>query len=130
MLTTDLASSTATLEITATGNPPHGYYGPNTCRPGDVWREADPLDYTCVSPARRTAVRAENALGPSRTLPGSLTCRQGFVWREAWPKDYVCVPVAERSLAQEESRGAWKVVANDFTSATRFAAGPPGPVIP
>lgn len=130
VITIDVETSAADVEITASGNPRHQFYGPNTCRPGDVWREADPLDYTCVSPARRSAVWDENKLGPSRTLPNSLYCKQGFVWREAWPKDYVCVPYRSRSLAQEESRRAYKVVANDFKSTTLFAAGPLGPVIP
>lgn len=97
---------------------------------GLVWREADPLDYACVVPARRSSVQTENQLGPSRTQPNSLWCNQGYVWREAWPKDYVCVPPQARSLAQQESRDAYKNIAQDFLSATYFGAGPLGPVIP
>lgn len=130
ILTIDVEYSTADIEVTATGNPRHQFYGPNTCRSGDVWREGNPLDYTCVSPARRSAVRDENNLDPSRTLPNSPNCKQCFVWREAWPKYSVCVTSGSRSLAQAGSRQAYQGVANDFTSTTLFAVAPLGPVIP
>jgi hypothetical protein len=46
--------------------PGGGAYGPNTCLPGFVWREAFGGDVVCVVPARRSAVAQENAFGPSR----------------------------------------------------------------
>jgi hypothetical protein len=94
----------------------HGYFGPNACANGYVWREGDTMDYTCVPPSRRTQVRNDNTAGPARKLPNSDFCVQGFVWREAWPGDHVCVLVSERRRAQEESRDAWNLVANDYGS--------------
>ncbi len=36
-------------------------YGPNTCKAGKVWREADAADWVCVDRATRTQVLADNA---------------------------------------------------------------------
>lgn len=36
-----------------------GPYGPKTCANGYVWREATPVDFTCVTPDIRTLVRGE-----------------------------------------------------------------------
>lgn len=130
VLTIDIETSEAVIEITASGNPRHEFYGPSTCKQGLVWREADVLDYTCVVPARRSEVKVENQLGPGRTQVNSLWCNQGYVWREAWPRDYVCVPPASRSLAQTESRDGYKNIAQDFGSYGSFGAAPLGPVIP
>ncbi|MEO7221341.1 MAG: hypothetical protein ABIY37_02630, partial [Devosia sp.] len=35
-------------------------YGPDTCRTGYVWREAQPYDRVCVLPASRTRAAQEN----------------------------------------------------------------------
>ena len=40
-----------------------GAFGPDTCRPGYVWRSAVPGDTVCVTPERRAAVRQENQAG-------------------------------------------------------------------
>ena len=47
---------------------PTGPYGPNTCKPGFVWREAYSGDVVCVTPARRTEVKQENIDGPSHRV--------------------------------------------------------------
>lgn len=38
-----------------------GPYGPKTCANGYVWREATPVDFTCVTPDIRTLVHSEQA---------------------------------------------------------------------
>ena len=86
-------------------------YGPNTCQPGYVWREADGRDYVCVTGAVRSETRLENALAASRVQPGGGpwgpdTCRQGFVWREAYPGDHVCVTGASRTQARQDNAAA------------------------
>lgn len=71
-------------------------YGPYTCAPGLVWREAVSGDYVCVTPQWREKTQEENRLGPSLVQPGGGpygpdTCKPGFVWRETRPSDHVCV---------------------------------------
>lgn len=103
-LSKDAATGQATVRIRSTR--------PDLCITGLVWRQARWTDHVCVTPARRTAVREENRLGPSRRQPGGGaygpdTCRQGFVWREAFSGDRVCVTPASRDLVRLENRGAW-----------------------
>jgi hypothetical protein len=86
---------------------------PDYCIQGYVWREAQPGDHVCVTPARRAEVNKENGLGASRRQPGggaygSDTCLQGFVWREAYSGDHVCVPPSSRTRAGEENRIAFE----------------------
>lgn len=83
-------------------------YGPYTCKPGFVWREAVPGDYVCVSPYSRDVASLDNSLGPSRKEPGGGyygpdTCKQGFVWRESRPSDHVCVPPLHRVWAKNDN---------------------------
>ena len=64
-------------------------YGPDTCAPGYVWRDAAPNDHVCVTPAERSQAAAENAAGPSHLSPtggpyGPNTCLSGYVWRDAF----------------------------------------------
>lgn len=85
-------------------NPSRLTYGPNTCKPGLVWREVDEWDYVCVTPQERTMVQQQNQAGPARTSPsggafGPDTCLPGFVWRDAFVGDHVCVTGNERTLA-------------------------------
>ena len=83
-------------------NPARQAYGPNTCKSGYVWREADQTDYGCVPGATRAQARADNAVAFSRWIAGPYgphTCLNGFVWREAFPGDDVCVTGAIRSQA-------------------------------
>ncbi|MGV3652093.1 MAG: hypothetical protein ACO1OK_11745, partial [Devosia sp.] len=47
---------------------PRGAFGPNTCIPGFVWREAFGGDVVCVTPDRRETVRQENAIAASRRV--------------------------------------------------------------
>jgi len=86
---------------------------PEFCRQGLVWREARSSDRVCVTPGRRSDVREENRLAPSRREPaggafGPDTCRQGFVWREAFPDDHVCVRPASRGKTRAENQRAWE----------------------
>jgi hypothetical protein len=86
-------------------------YGPDTCKPGYVWREARPSDHVCVTPETRQTTRDENALATSRREPnggayGPNTCKQGFVWREAFDGDFVCVTPDRRAQAEADNAQA------------------------
>ena len=85
-------------------------YGPDTCRTGYVWREAQPFDHVCVRPASRNRAQQENAVAFSRIDPagayGPFTCVVGFVWREAFPGDAVCVTPARRTAVARENAEA------------------------
>src|SRR5437660_9328956 len=81
-------------------------FGPETCKPGFVWREAcGPNDHVCVQAATRSQAAQDNAAAASRRPPGGGafgpdTCKAGFVWREACgPQDHICVSGATRSQA-------------------------------
>ena len=82
-------------------------YGPDTCKPGFVWRDAIPGDHVCVTPARRAAAASENAIAGSRVDPtgayGPNSCKPGFVWREAYAGDVVCVTPARRTEVHQEN---------------------------
>lgn len=115
VLSKDATAKTATVRITSTKALAPGY-GPNACKSGYVWRQADSRDYVCTTPARRDAVQVENSLASSRRDPnggayGSNTCLTGYVWREAWPGDYVCVPAASRSTAKAENVASYGLLA-------------------
>lgn len=85
-------------------------YGPDTCRTGYVWREAQPFDRVCVRPASRAAAARENALALSRIDPagayGPFSCVAGYVWREAFPGDAVCVTPGRRAAVARENAEA------------------------
>lgn len=86
-------------------------YGPDTCLPGFVWREASPTDHVCVTGATRDQTRNDNNLANQRRSPtggpyGPDTCLSGFVWREAFPGDHVCVPGATRTQAAADNAKA------------------------
>ena len=78
------------------------------CAAGYVWREAQPNDLVCVTPASRARAAAENSAAPSHWNPagayGPKTCRSGYVWREAVPGDFVCVTPEVRAAVREENR--------------------------
>jgi hypothetical protein len=98
-------------QLAARSNPARLTFGPNTCKVGFVWREADAFDWVCVDPLIRQAVRTDNGLAASRREPGGGpfgpdTCRQGFVWRDAFPGDHVCVPPATRTQAAADNAQA------------------------
>jgi hypothetical protein len=94
-----------------------GWYGPNTCLEGYVWREAFPGDDVCVTPDRRQQTADENAQAASLVDPngayGPDTCINGYVWREAGTDnpvfplqlitDHVCVTPDIRSQVWEEN---------------------------
>jgi len=84
--------------------------GPDTCKQGFVWREANPSgsDHVCVLPSVRQQARADNASAPSHRNPnggpfGAETCFQGYVWRDAFPDDHVCVTPETRSGAASDN---------------------------
>jgi hypothetical protein len=86
-------------------------FGPDTCLPGFVWREAFPGDHVCVTGATRTEAASDNALASQRRSPtggpfGPDTCLPGFVWREASPADHVCVTGATRTQAASDNAQA------------------------
>ena len=85
-------------------------YGPDTCRTGYVWREAQPFDRVCVLPASRSRAHQENLVAFSRIDPGGaygpFSCVAGFVWREAFPGDAVCVIPSRRAAVARENAEA------------------------
>ena len=56
----------ATLCVAAMTPAAAGYYGPDTCRSGYVWREAYPGDHVCVRPWVRERAARDNARAPYR----------------------------------------------------------------
>ena len=97
-------------------------YGPDTCIQGFVWREANPNDHVCVTPAVRSQTTQENQLAASRRDPnggpyGPDTCLQGYVWRDAFEGDHVCVTPDIRDAAANDNAAA----------ASRMAANQPAP---
>lgn len=95
--------------------PPAGAAAAGTCKNGFVWREAVGGDLVCVTPTSRQIARDENALGPSRTAPGSTFCRNGFVWRESRPSDLVCVPPTARDRVLQENYRALENVVDPYS---------------
>jgi microsomal dipeptidase-like Zn-dependent dipeptidase len=86
-------------------------FGPDTCQPGFVWREAFAGDHVCVPGTTRAQAAQDNQLAASRRNPnggpyGPDTCQPGFVWREARPADHVCVPGATRTAAAQDNQAA------------------------
>ena len=82
--------------------------GPDTCKPGLVWREAIAKDHVCVDPAVRQQARNDNASSAGRVnrtnhLSGPDTCVPGFVWREVIPADHVCVAPQVRERTRREN---------------------------
>jgi len=83
-------------------------FGPDTCKPGLVWREAVPDDHVCVPSSTRGATASQNQQADDRRAPdggafGPDTCRAGFVWRDAFSGDHVCVTPAERQAATDDN---------------------------
>ncbi|KAF8073059.1 hypothetical protein HT031_000720 [Scenedesmus sp. PABB004] len=86
-------------------------YGPNTCKPGFVWRQADAFDYVCVLPESRAAVWQANSnrwlsFDPAATPKseyGEFMCRVGLVWRGAFFYDLTCVDASVRTAVTEEN---------------------------
>lgn len=91
-------------------------YVNHQCMSGYVWRQANPFDQVCVTPAEQFQVSYDNTLAPYRVDPngayGPHTCTYGFVWRQAFGGDYTCVIPAERAqAAQDNSLAAYRVLA-------------------
>ena len=60
-------------------------YGPDTCKQGFVWREAQPSDHVCVTPDIRTQTAQENSFAAARREPNG-----GAVWSRHLPSGF-CV---------------------------------------
>jgi u-PAR/Ly-6 domain len=95
------------------------YLNGDLCKPGFVWREADPRvatlppwpghrDHVCVTPATRQAAADDNAQAQNRLAhPGADDiCKVGFVWREAFPNDHTCVTPQVRQQARDDNAQA------------------------
>jgi hypothetical protein len=118
-----IAAAGATLASPALADPLP--YGPDTCIQGYVWRDAQPGDHVCVTPATRDATAQQNASAAQNVQPGGgaygpNTCKQGFVWREAFGGDVVCVTPAVRQQAANDNAAA----------ASRKQANQPAPAAP
>lgn len=104
-------------------------YGPNTCQEGYVWRQANPSDYVCVTPAVRTQTAQDNAAAASRIDPnggpyGPNTCLNGYVWREAFTNDQVCVlPATRAEAATDNAQAADRVLSMNIWTTDWY----PGP---
>ncbi len=90
-------------------------YGPDTCKPGHVWREAFPDDHVGGQhgpglPDIRKQTADENAAAAGRRAGGGAygpdTCKPGFVWRETRPADHVCVSPGSRARARVNNGNA------------------------
>lgn len=106
------AAATASTGIVLWADEP---YGPYTCKPGNVWREAFPGDFVCVPHNagldHREKTAAENRAAAANRDPnggpyGPDDCKTGFVWREARPSDHVCVRPASRAINKRYNRDA------------------------
>ena|ERR1017187_703854 len=82
-----------------------GVFGPGTCLPGYVWREAFAGDKVCVLPATRAQATADNKAAASHTGAHG-DCLSGYVWRGAGPSDKVCVLPATRSQTEADNMAA------------------------
>ncbi|WP_066367649.1 hypothetical protein [Herbidospora mongoliensis] len=96
-------------------NPAKHFYGPNTCKPGYVWRVADDSDYVCVTQAVHDEAQYANYSALARWTNGPWgpqSCVYGYVWREAFIGDKVCVTVdvRERTRLENETAGDRTVV--------------------
>lgn len=91
-------------------------FGPDTCKPGFVWRDAVPNEHVCVPPAVRAQTAQDNALAGSRRNPGGGpygpdTCIPGYVWRGVVPQDHVCVtPQTRAQIAADNAQAASRKV--------------------
>jgi hypothetical protein len=78
-----------------------GRYGPTTCVPGYVWREAFPGDHVCVLPSVRQQAANDNREAAERAGSDGQ-CKSGYVWREARGRDHVCVTPETRQQAEDD----------------------------
>ncbi len=83
-------------------------YGPDTCKAGFIWREAEPIDHVCVTAAEYSTAALENSQADAHRASnggayGLDTCAEGYVWRNAFVNDHVCVTSAARQEAANEN---------------------------
>jgi hypothetical protein len=81
-------------------NPARSVLGPNACKAGFVWREADESDWVCVSTETRAQVQNDNGRSAREQ------CGAGLVWRDAFPGDHVCVTTAVRAQTMRDNMDA------------------------
>lgn len=136
--TAPLATATglAALTLAVAGQAPASAdplpYGPDTCIQGFVWREANPNDHVCVTPAVRSQTAQENQLADGRRDPnggpyGPDTCLQGYVWRDAFEGDHVCVTPDVRTGAANDNAAAASRMAANLTPPPPVNGTPYGP---
>lgn len=105
-----LGTLLVTTALPAFAGPGRCPWGPDTCKQGYVWREANKCDHVCVHPDVRAQAAADNAAASERYAGGGAygpyTCKEGFVWREAFAGDHVCVTPAVRAQAAADNREA------------------------
>ncbi len=106
-----------------------GVFGPDTCAPGYVWREAVPTDHVCVLPSTRAATQTDNQQAASRRMPGGGafgpdTCRLGFVWRGVTPSDHACVSPQTRDQVKADNAAG---PSHQLIGVTKWAPFGPAP---
>jgi len=82
--------------------PAAAQYGPDTCRPGFVWREAFPGDHVCVRLWVRSETRMDNA-NRARPHLRQWAVRQRICLARIVPGDHVCVPPETRERAAHDN---------------------------
>ncbi|MER6252449.1 hypothetical protein ABT224_13935 [Streptomyces sp. NPDC001584] len=82
--------------------PGGGASGPNTCKPGYVWRDSFDGDALCVTPEERQRVHDANPnRQPGGGASGPSTCKPGYVWRDSYNGDALCVTPEERQRVHD-----------------------------
>lgn len=80
-------------------------HGPNRCMTGQVPRELDPYDYTCVAPSVRAQHHSEGSRWLGRGIPATVTgaCPAGLQVRGAFPGDDTCVTPSSAQQARQDN---------------------------
>ncbi|MFB7177726.1 hypothetical protein ACFCYI_08505 [Streptomyces sp. NPDC056257] len=80
-----------------------GASGPDTCKPGYVWRDSYVGDHLCVRPEDRQAVHDAKTKNrqPGGGASGPDTCKPGYVWRDSYAGDHLCVTPEDRQAAHD-----------------------------
>jgi hypothetical protein len=69
----------------------------DACRPGLVWRMANPTDHVCVTPQARAQIAADTGASRKQEPRGAIggtsapACPKGYVWRLTNAADKACV---------------------------------------
>jgi hypothetical protein len=105
-----LLVAAAALAICAGETPAAAQSG--ACKPGYVWRLANPQDQVCVTPETQAQVLADNQQAAVKRASGQGdACIGGYVWREANALDHVCVAPATRQQTRSDNAASTSRVA-------------------